>query len=64
MANNDPYGGGYQGYAGQSYAGYNPFAKIDGKRHPRRLLRTATIFKQIKANSGIHPTIQFARRPL
>src|SRR3984957_9065104 len=22
MANNDPYGGGYQGYAGQSYAGY------------------------------------------
>ena len=22
MANNDPYGGGYQGYAGQGYAGY------------------------------------------
>ena len=22
MANNDSYGGGYQGYAGQSYAGY------------------------------------------
>ena len=43
---------------------HNPFAKIVGKRHPRRLLRTATIFKQIKADSGIPPTIQFARRPL
>src|SRR5260370_267216 len=43
---------------------HNAFAKIVGKRHPRRLLRTATIFKQIKADSGIPPTIQFARRPL
>ena len=43
---------------------HNPFAKIVGKRHPRRLLRTATIFKQIKTDSGIPPTIQFARRPL
>ena len=31
---------------------------------PRRLLRTAPIFKQIKANSGIPSTIQFTRRPL
>jgi hypothetical protein len=29
------------------------FAKIVGKRHPRRPLRAATIFKQIKADSGI-----------
>jgi hypothetical protein len=32
---------------------YNAFAKIVGKRHPRRPLRAATIFKQIKADSGI-----------
>jgi len=43
---------------------HNALAKIVGKRHPRRLLRTATTFKQIKADSGIPPTIQFARRPL
>jgi len=42
----------------------NAFAKIVGKRHPRRPLCTATIFKQIKADSGIPPTIQFARIPL
>ncbi len=30
----------------------------DSNGSPRRLLRTATIFKQIKANSGIPPTIQ------
>ena len=30
---------------------HNAFAKIVRKRHPRRLLRTATIFKQIKADS-------------
>src|SRR5271165_745893 len=34
---------------------HNAFAKIVGKRHPRRLLRTAPIFKQIKADSGIPP---------
>ena len=43
---------------------HNAFAKIVRKRHPRRLLRTAPIFKQIKADSGIPLTIQFARRPL
>ena len=43
---------------------HNALAKIVGKRHLRRLLRAATIFKQIKADSGIPPTIQFARRPL
>src|SRR5271166_3582026 len=43
---------------------HNAFAKIVRKRHPRRLLPTATIFKQIKADSGIPPTVQFARRPL
>ena len=36
---------------------HNAFAKIVGKRHPRRLLRTATIFKQIKADLGTFPTI-------
>jgi len=43
---------------------HNAFAKIVRKRHPRRLLRTATIFKQIKVDSGIPRAIQFARRPL
>src|SRR5260370_1414915 len=43
---------------------HNAFAKIVGERHPRRLLRTATIFKQIKPHSAIPPTIQFPRRPL
>jgi hypothetical protein len=43
---------------------HNAFAKIVRKRHPRRLLCTATIFKQIKADSGIPRAIQFARRPL
>ena len=43
---------------------HNAFAKIVRKRHPRRLLRTATIFKQIKVDSGIPRTIQYARRPL
>jgi hypothetical protein len=32
---------------------HNAFAQIVGKRHPRRPLRAATIFKQIKADSGI-----------
>ena len=38
---------------------HNAFAKIAGKRHPRRPLRTATIFKQIKADLGIpHDSIR------
>ena len=38
---------------------HNAFAKILGKRHPRRPLRAATIFKQIKADSGIpHNSIE------
>ena len=32
---------------------HDTFAKIVRKRHPRRLLRAATILKQIKADSGI-----------
>jgi hypothetical protein len=51
-------------HAAFHHRSHNAFAKIVGKRHSRRLLRTATIFKQIKADSGIPPTIQFARRPL
>jgi hypothetical protein len=43
---------------------HNAFAKIVGKRQSRRLLPTAAIFKQLKADSGIPPAILFARRPL
>ena len=41
---------------------HDTFAKIVGKRHPRRLLPAAGIINQIKANSGIPPTIQFVGR--
>ena len=43
---------------------HNAFAKIVRKRHPRRPLHAATTLNQIKADSGIPPTIPFARKPL
>src|SRR5271166_6097995 len=39
-------------HAAFHHRSHDTFAKIVGKRHPRRLLRTATIFKQVKADFG------------
>jgi hypothetical protein len=51
-------------YAARHHRPHNAFAKIVGKRNYPAASFAARTIKQNKADSGIHQTIQSARRPL
>ena len=55
MANNDPYGGGYQGYARQSYAGYG--SDINSIRNLGMLSDSVIVPSQTSWNSAARPRL-------